>query len=323
MGNWVTSEDFRSFSVDGTFDGEAWMRYEHRVPTKMQWGMVRKGNEVPESMIPPRLITDFYAYNSHKSNTRDLAPLPVSDYWVGDLAMKCRVDIESDSGIVIFDLVEGFNRYECRINIADGKAALSIDGVDSFAPVADTAVRPFGSHEIIFANCDDELRLWIDGDLVEFDAPTTYAPPTDIRSTNADLSPAGIGSLDAAMRVSELELLRDIYYTAGGHKIPEVYDRDRIPISPSDPRYAAENGPAGEETVPPYILEEDQFFMLGDNSPCSKDSRLWDEGPHYVHRDLMIGKAVFIYWPHSWDRIPGTNIPFPYFPNFGDMGLVR
>ena len=35
-----------------------------------------------------------------------------------------------------------------------------------------------------------------------------------------------------------------------------------------------------------------------------------------MDRDLLIGKALFIYWPHSWDQIPGTKIPLPFFPNF-------
>ena len=66
----------------------------------------------------------------------------------------------------------------------------------------------------------------------------------------------------------------------------------------------------------------DQFFVLGDNSAKSKDGRLW--GPEYwVSRELLIGKALFIYWPHSWNKIPYVNIPFPYFPNFARMGLVR
>ncbi|HZZ73936.1 MAG TPA: S26 family signal peptidase [Pirellulales bacterium] len=68
--------------------------------------------------------------------------------------------------------------------------------------------------------------------------------------------------------------------------------------------------------------QEDQFFMMGDNSPGSSDGRLW-AGGHYVPRDLLIGKALFIYWPHSFDRIPGTGIPFPFFPNFARMGFVR
>ena len=36
---------------------------------------------------------------------------------------------------------------------------------------------------------------------------------------------------------------------------------------------------------------------------------------------LLIGKALFIYWPHSWNKIPYVNVPFPFFPNFCTMGL--
>ena len=45
----------------------------------------------------------------------------------------------------------------------------------------------------------------------------------------------------------------------------------------------------------------------------------------WVERKLLIGKALFIYWPHSWHKVTlwGHDIPFPYFPNFQKMGLVR
>ena len=61
-----------------------------------------------------------------------------------------------------------------------------------------------------------------------------------------------------------------------------------------------------------FRLEADQFFVLGDNSPQSKDSRLWDK--HYVSRELLIGKALIIYWPHGWD-IPGVDLPIKVVPN--------
>ena len=56
-------------------------------------------------------------------------------------------------------------------------------------------------------------------------------------------------------------------------------------------------------------LEEDQFLPLGDNSPASYDGRFW-YGENYVERDLFIGKALLIYWPHTWNR------PIPFMPNF-------
>jgi signal peptidase I len=80
------------------------------------------------------------------------------------------------------------------------------------------------------------------------------------------------------------------------------------------------------QPLPPYVdfeLKADQFFVLGDNSSRSKDARLWAGNYWWVPRDLLIGKALFIYWPHSWDRLPFVDIPCPYFPNFSRMRLVR
>jgi signal peptidase I len=76
-----------------------------------------------------------------------------------------------------------------------------------------------------------------------------------------------------------------------------------------------------------FKLGPDQFLMLGDNSPRSSDSRLWenrwDGQEYYVKRELLIGKALYIYWPHALDHLPGTDVWFAFFPDFGRMGLVR
>jgi hypothetical protein len=74
-----------------------------------------------------------------------------------------------------------------------------------------------------------------------------------------------------------------------------------------------------------FFVGDDQFFALGDNSPLSQDGRLWSN-EHFIDRRLLVGKALFIYWPHSFDKIrisDDHSIPFPFFPNFGRMGFVR
>ena len=58
-----------------------------------------------------------------------------------------------------------------------------------------------------------------------------------------------------------------------------------------------------------YEIGPDRFFMLGDNSPRSKDSRGWgtddsawdatDRKPWEVPRQLLTGKAFYVYWPHG------------------------
>ena len=56
---------------------------------------------------------------------------------------------------------------------------------------------------------------------------------------------------------------------------------------------------------------------------CGATNTAVAEAGAYLERQMLIGKALCVYWPHSWNRIPGTPIPFPLFPNFEDMRLVR
>ena len=107
-----------------------------------------------------------------------------------------------------------------------------------------------------------------------------------------------------------LRVLRDTFYIGAidvGARPGEILEEDRIE----------------------FDLESDQFFVLGDNSAASKDSRLWLEG-HHVDRNLLIGKALAIFWPHAvpagWSvpvKIGGSELRLPSWPNFGRMRFVR
>jgi len=46
-------------------------------------------------------------------------------------------------------------------------------------------------------------------------------------------------------------------------------------------------------SMPDLVIPEDEYFMMGDHRSISSDSR--EFGP--VDRDLIYGKAVFVYWP--------------------------
>jgi len=46
-------------------------------------------------------------------------------------------------------------------------------------------------------------------------------------------------------------------------------------------------------------VPQDNYFVLGDNSASSKDSRYWG----YVNDKYLIGKALLIYWPPNRIRI--------------------
>lgn len=63
-----------------------------------------------------------------------------------------------------------------------------------------------------------------------------------------------------------------------GHVLPEPY----VPEQYRDLR-----------SYPELVVPDDEYFMMGDHRSISSDSR--EFGP--VDRDLIYGKAVFVYWP--------------------------
>jgi hypothetical protein len=236
------------------------------------------------------------------------------------------------------ELVKAGHRFQCAIDVATGKATLSISGLDSFRPTAATSMRGPGTYHVRFANVDDQLTLWVKGSgawsgerVAQFDAPTTYSVPGSDRPQPADLVPVGVASRGAALRVDHLRIFRDIYYIAdrNSHDLITDFERVHFPYRPLSQESVAQFLSTPEQwevfdkrqTVE-FSLDADQFLALGDNSAESRDSRLWGD-EYYVRRDLLIGKAFFIYWPHSWDELPYFHVFFPFFPNFARMGFVR
>jgi len=84
-----------------------------------------------------------------------------------------------------------------------------------------------------------------------------------------------------------------------------------------------------------FHIPPDCYFMLGDNSPRSSDSRLWAAGhmrepQPFVHRSLLIGKAMYVFWPHAWVpawglrlQLGGIELNLPFLPNFKQMRFIH
>lgn len=419
---WQTSADLKSFHAVGKSPTEAWLRYRHIVPTDRSWNAMSevlppKVKRTPHPTRPlsdeerkefciPQLITDFCEYNTGE-NDFTYAGL----HWVGDLILECDLefgDRSGDDAETILELVEGGRSFQCRIKPASGDVELRISGVPDFKPTAKGKVTGKGPHKLRFANTDDQLLVWVDDKVLEFDAPTTFlgvssAPvyrravdenhrPVVVKEghqldgrttipaleigvpTEQDLrSPVGIAVRGVDVVVSKLHLKRDLYSIADNgvdgstdflpallvsnstvtdyrkdvfldfnsaaltQLGPHILSADTLRAFMSDVKSHPDRW--HQLGAVSFQLEADQFFMLGDNSPKSLDSRLWNDPDrqdtppfeHYVKRELLIGKALFVYWPHGLERIPGTSVRLPslwyfdrqYGPNFSDMRLIR
>jgi len=63
-------------------------------------------------------------------------------------------------------------------------------------------------------------------------------------------------------------------------------------------RFYYNRGTYGEEGKK-IVVPKDSYFVLGDNSASSRDSRYWG----FVPKKMLLGKALVIYWPLTRIRI--------------------
>ena len=223
---------------------DAWLRYRHTVPNYDVWRELAsfQRNAPPGSPAPfaqndrrqirPRLVTDANPYNARQGRygAQDKGSLEIDAqklglHWVGDLIVEADVEVQEDRGELMLDLVEGGQHYRCTIDLKTGQATLSAVGIADYKPTATTSVRGPGEYRVTFANVDDQLLLWVDGDLVEFEGGTAYDVgqifsdrsrilPQTSDDDPGDLAPAGIGARNAKLSVTGLRIWRDIYYIA-------------------------------------------------------------------------------------------------------------
>ena len=312
---WKSEKNRRQFTATCSAGQSASLRYQRFNPTSDDWKEVRLGMGVRKS-VQPDLIKDFQAYNA----------ISQGGHWVGDLAVECTLESRSESGRIVFDLIDGGQQHSCSIDLANGTATL--EAASGVTAAATTPIRGKGSWEVMFTNVDDELRLFVDNKLMPTSTPVVWSSGITKESTRnpilevvepgstvlTDLAPVGITVKaeddPVAVAVSSIKILRDIFYigAVGFGRRGEIRD----------------------EPILEFPLESDQFFVLGDNSAASKDGRLWID-VHYVDRRLLLGRAISIVWPHM---VPASRhitvtlpvlgeLRLPSWPNFARMKFIR
>ena len=220
-------------------------------------------------------VRDFYAYNGG-----DLR----AENDVADLGMEARLCVSEAVDSISVALRSGSDQFVVKIPVGRrGSIDLSRNNQrESLSncqnPFEDSGLWP-RNVTIEATVFDRRVQVAIDGRLL-FD-PYDFDDP--IAPGLASESPFSLGVRGGAVEVTDLRIYRDIYYTSS---------------LASTPRYSH-----GMSTA--IKLGSDDYFVLGDNSPVSNDSRFWTECP-VVRGSLFVGRPFLVH-------LPGQVVPLKVF----------
>jgi signal peptidase I len=211
-------------------------------------------------------IRDHYAYNGGDLGTDNVVP---------DLSLEAKLTISSEVEMIAVVIRSGGDRFVVRIPVKNGgRVEVARNDrkqlvVPWAAPLAEAESWP--CTVLLQASVvDHRLTVTLDGQPLfqplDYDNPSAGPP--------ADESPIALGVRGGTLSVADLKLFRDVYYTSALGSIP------RHPHGVNEP----------------YQLEDDEYFVLGDNSPVSNDSRFWSGSP-VVPRSMFLGKPFLVHLP--------------------------
>lgn len=289
-------------------------------------------------------IDDFVAYNYMETHGR-------VHNLVGDIRLRFTWLPEAGDGQLVLRLNRDRDTFEVELH-PSGLVRLAHTHADTPSRrdiLREVQRRPaFTAGQAVsveLANVDFRVRLKLNGEPVLATTDEQYRPDLERimrfgRYPNEDVRPTHVALLAQRLRcgIRHLTLDRDVYYRS-------VVQSEQAALAPDgskvyNPYYKWPGwGTCGYPILlrPPREVDGQQrpgeFFMLGDNSPASKDSRLWWEvgphlqgwGTHYqigtVPADQLIGEAFFVYWPSGYR--PSWAGGIGIIPNFGRMRWIR
>ncbi|MDP6633431.1 MAG: signal peptidase I [Phycisphaerae bacterium] len=261
-----------------------------------------------------------------------------------------RAVFDTDGGVTVFR-----KPREQTDNAGTTLPDTDADGWEVWARAKTQQMASGVGRSVELAHVDHSVKIWVDGGKVIDKNYTVALKDLKERLSRAINTPrkaplpvpaARIGASGGRLDIAHLKLMRDVYYTnfelgRSDHE-SQKFLTDYADDLPIDRRRAwgVKDNPITLKKNKKSKGEDpdlDEFFVLGDNSPQSLDSRGWIEAapslrlydsnnkPQYklgtVPRYNMIGKAMFVYWPSGYrlPMLPGL----PIIPDVGRMRLIR
>jgi len=209
----------------------------------------------------PSPVTDQYGYNPAVSPRRQ-QPVPLADlilsFRIVSLQGEGRLCLRATDGREQF-VVEVEPTRRCCTTLRNGQA------IDAQAPY-----RLPESWE----NVRVEVSLVDRQFLLALDERPAIVLPYDRGPAPAQTAarPFSIGGSGIALEIRDLRVYRDVYYRQAPEGEARPGHRAQVQLAP------------------------DEYFVLGDNSPVSQDSRTWQSGAGVaVHR--LVGRPLLVHLP--------------------------
>jgi len=218
----------------------------------------------------------FLAYNGKDSYT---------DEYSSDLKFAFALTPRAPDGKIVIRLGKYNRTYRAEINFDD--TCRIIDESNNDSVLTEKQLPKFKSADslhVSFSLVDHKFELIVgDHNLQHLGPDTPEAWGYDPKNRQF-LSSVQIAVQGDPFILENVILYRDVHYTSSA------------------------NGQPGRATEGrPFTLQDDEFYVLGDNSPQAHDSRFWDtpyplsDGTQYragiVPRNYLFGPAYKIYWP--------------------------
>jgi signal peptidase I len=198
-------------------------------------------------------------------NGDDRRPEPVHDFMA-----ECDLEVHRGAGWVALAVTDGRERITVELAVGEGDSRIRGDHT-TLRTATDCHLAPGRTYHVELAFVDRRATLAVDGrcPCVPVDLePVGDRPPVT--------RPARLGCRGVAVVVRNFRLFRDVHYTAAGrHGV----------------RGAVRLGPG-------------QYFVLGDNSPSSDDSRFWKDPA--VPESHFLGRPFLVHLPNrvtTWDAL--------------------
>lgn len=254
---------------------------------------------------------------------------------VSDLQLRCAATWKDGKGPILLRLSKRDRMYTFEVFAAEGTGQVLQSALDG------SQVKVLGTFEfprwkrnwpvqLAFQYVDHQLTASM-ADKILWQSPADAYTAAEALSQPQETQPplVQVGAADLQVELRHLAVMRDVYYL---DDVPvQVY---RSPSQTLDKATAVrfadpfQGKPGWATRDNPMLFRKNEYFMLGDNSPASYDSREWGmQGAHLANRDYrfgtvpadqLVGRAFFVYWP-SWYRLFGLRV----IPNIGQMRWIQ